>query len=638
MWNYTATLENSSNGAYPSFRVNGTNFGTNGPWTNALILVNVQTMSTTTLVSDDIFGAYTKVTSILQADGKGESSLWISGPHNYTAWNSAIITATVTTGSNVGSPAQTSQSSATATVLIPSDTYTASGVVTSVSAITGTGPANARTNPQLIEAFLVADPGTQMFWTIGTNNTLSGGFNNFLGVRSPIWGSGGDVGGINSTFRRGTTSAYNNTDSITWAPITPLGAGTRTLDYNIVSDSSFFPGSGWNWTAIGVSLTYPGSAPVIVRNRITNFITNSQHWNTNETALVNTTTRTCPPYEFVWSQPSNNFYSPMAPILAGDTILCCFSNTTNVQPTGVSDNINGAYTFIGKASSTSFYFENIFIYTFTSSAAIPNPGRDWVVTASANSTTDWSIFTIVLSPGAELDQFRALGDVITINRNVVTTNMVPQVFTSNANEWFLSLYTSEDNFIFVGAAQTWTGQPQHSTSGVASRLAYNIVDINTYLPGQTMSSPGSIPSGFITDGRDITVGSGGAQGQIWYAWIETTWKTTGTLTAVLPVATVKFYKAVLNVPLMVYAPGLTTNNVGVGQTVTAHTNPSHGTLSNFSTNGSFTYTPTTSYTGNDLFNYTITDIYGQTSSADVIITVSPFDGLGVVMVQNRIKK
>lgn len=75
-----------------------------------------------------------------------------------------------------------------------------------------------------------------------------------------------------------------------------------------------------------------------------------------------------------------------------------------------------------------------------------------------------------------------------------------------------------------------------------------------------------------------------------------------------------------------------TNDSGSGNSVTAHTNPAHGTLS-IVANGQFTYTPTTGYTGADSFTYTITDAGGNTDTATANITVvAPTADVGITVV------
>ena len=60
--------------------------------------------------------------------------------------------------------------------------------------------------------------------------------------------------------------------------------------------------------------------------------------------------------------------------------------------------------------------------------------------------------------------------------------------------------------------------------------------------------------------------------------------------------------------------------------ITAHTNPSHGTVVQ-NNDGTFTYTPANGFTGSDSFTYTITDSKGATDTATVTITTAekPFN-------------
>ena len=64
------------------------------------------------------------------------------------------------------------------------------------------------------------------------------------------------------------------------------------------------------------------------------------------------------------------------------------------------------------------------------------------------------------------------------------------------------------------------------------------------------------------------------------------------------------------------------NDVGTGLSVTANTAPAHGTVT-IASNGTYTYTPTTGYSGPDSFTYTVTDSLGNTGTATVNLTVTP---------------
>jgi len=72
-----------------------------------------------------------------------------------------------------------------------------------------------------------------------------------------------------------------------------------------------------------------------------------------------------------------------------------------------------------------------------------------------------------------------------------------------------------------------------------------------------------------------------------------------------------------------------TNDSGTNISVTSNTNPTHGSVT-FQTNGNFTYTPDPGYTGNDSFDYTITDEDGNTDTATVTIDVINPDAVNAV--------
>jgi hypothetical protein len=70
------------------------------------------------------------------------------------------------------------------------------------------------------------------------------------------------------------------------------------------------------------------------------------------------------------------------------------------------------------------------------------------------------------------------------------------------------------------------------------------------------------------------------------------------------------------------ASGVLTNDVGTNLTVTANTAPASGTLV-INADGSYTYTPTGSFTGTVTSTYTVRDDAGQTDTAVLTITVTP---------------
>ena len=91
-----------------------------------------------------------------------------------------------------------------------------------------------------------------------------------------------------------------------------------------------------------------------------------------------------------------------------------------------------------------------------------------------------------------------------------------------------------------------------------------------------------------------------------------------------PSASADSYSTPANTALTVDAPGVLDNDSDAdGQTLTAAvaTQPSHGTLTLYA-DGSFTYTPSTGYSGADAFTYTASDGTASSSAATVSITVN----------------
>ncbi|MGD0795108.1 MAG: cadherin-like domain-containing protein, partial [Dehalococcoidales bacterium] len=99
-----------------------------------------------------------------------------------------------------------------------------------------------------------------------------------------------------------------------------------------------------------------------------------------------------------------------------------------------------------------------------------------------------------------------------------------------------------------------------------------------------------------------------------------------TVTAVnhAPVAVNDAYTTSQNTALTVAAKGVLSNDTDAdGDSLTAVkvSDPSHGTLT-LNSNGSFTYTPTTGYTGSDSFTYKANDGKADSNTATVTITIT----------------
>jgi len=102
----------------------------------------------------------------------------------------------------------------------------------------------------------------------------------------------------------------------------------------------------------------------------------------------------------------------------------------------------------------------------------------------------------------------------------------------------------------------------------------------------------------------------------------------GTLTVTVagggPVANDNSYSTTKATALIVATPGVLGNDTGTGLTAVLVTGPSHGTLI-LNANGSFRYTPSSTYIGTDTFRYQAKDSSNTLSNiATVTITITQF--------------
>jgi large repetitive protein len=96
-----------------------------------------------------------------------------------------------------------------------------------------------------------------------------------------------------------------------------------------------------------------------------------------------------------------------------------------------------------------------------------------------------------------------------------------------------------------------------------------------------------------------------------------------TVTNVGPIAVADAVSTPINAAITYYPLSNDTepNPPGYSLAIQSAATPAHGTVSIGNGNTSLTYTPTSNYVGSDIFNYTITDGHGMTSTASETITV-----------------
>ena len=111
-------------------------------------------------------------------------------------------------------------------------------------------------------------------------------------------------------------------------------------------------------------------------------------------------------------------------------------------------------------------------------------------------------------------------------------------------------------------------------------------------------------------------------GGLWGSYSSATWFETDPALNNPPIANADSYTAAKDSVLNVAAPGVLTNDTDAdGNPLTAvkATDPAHGALT-LNANGSFTYTPTTNWSGDDSFTYCASD--GQTNSNTAVCQIS----------------
>jgi VCBS repeat-containing protein len=159
------------------------------------------------------------------------------------------------------------------------------------------------------------------------------------------------------------------------------------------------------------------------------------------------------------------------------------------------------------------------------------------------------------------------------------------------------------------------------TAGAAALLK----SVNSSLTAnqlQTVLEATALPLG--ASGKDNLYGSGRIN--VWNAF-------NSAVVNIPPVAHDDYYTTPEDITRIITASGVLANDTdGDGDLLTTSkvTNPSHGTLTSFNSNGSFTYIPTSNYFGADSFTYKVYDGTVYSNIATVHITVTSVNDPPVV--------
>jgi len=171
------------------------------------------------------------------------------------------------------------------------------------------------------------------------------------------------------------------------------------------------------------------------------------------------------------------------------------------------------------------------------------------------------------------------------------------------------------------SASTPTGTTLHVTgSGVLAN------DVGTGLAATVVTSPTHGTLTLAGDGSYTYVPDAGFSGVDTFTYTATggggtSAPATVTLT-VTPTAPDDVVSTTAGTSITMAAPGVLANDHGTGLTVSASTQPTHGSVVVSSTGG-YTYTPDGGYSGPDSFTYTARDAAGSTVTATVAVTVLP---------------
>ena len=211
-------------------------------------------------------------------------------------------------------------------------------------------------------------------------------------------------------------------------------------------------------------------------------------------------------------------------------------------------------------------------YTYTPDDDYSGPDSFTYVVSDSSGVTSTSVVGITVSPIAMLDTF-------TTTAGVSVHSDAPGVLTNDLGQ---------------GLGVVGKVTAAHGTVAVA---ADGTID---YSPNANFSGTDTFPYTINDDAGDPA---------------------TGTITVVVtPVATDDLFTTPANTAVTFGSGDLTNNDDGTLLEVTDHTDPRHGKLVD-NGNGTYTYTPTSGFSGSDSIVYTATDSSRQTTTATARIIV-----------------
>ena len=209
-------------------------------------------------------------------------------------------------------------------------------------------------------------------------------------------------------------------------------------------------------------------------------------------------------------------------------------------------------------------------YTYTPQAGYSGPDSFTYTATDTIGQTTTATVTLMVTPTAVADSGSTSANVALIGSSVLTNDLGTGLIITNST-------APTHGTVTVTADGTYTYLPTAGYSGLDS-FTYTVTDAYGHTNTATVSIV--VNPGALNDAATIPAGSA--------------------LTATSVLA----------------------NDLGVGLTVTANTAPAHGTVT-MAADGVYTYMPSAGYSGPDSFTYTATDAAGNTSTATVVVTVTP---------------
>ncbi|MDD2499194.1 MAG: cadherin-like domain-containing protein [Geobacter sp.] len=254
------------------------------------------------------------------------------------------------------------------------------------------------------------------------------------------------------------------------------------------------------------------------------------------------------------------------------------------------------------------------------------PVSDWFVGVLIAQSTEGHTLTSIR---AGIDFYHSIGALINfythlpsnnggVQQEYVTYSMAkPRLWSTNAvevNDWW-----RKRSPVVITPTVTTTATTYVATATVSGATDPDTA-IEMIIPATYTESPIVYLNGLPAASSDYRTTAGGLKIRVGSS--VTSVRVQNSLNAP-PVAANDSYSTNQNTTLTVAVPGVLANDSDpAGLTLTAQkvTNPSHGTVT-LNSNGSFTYIPTTGYSGSDSFTYKASDGSLTSAAATVSLTV-----------------